>query len=52
VLASAEKLLAASPFMVAPLADVGLVVVPPGTAERVVRALRACGVKLKRLSRR
>jgi len=48
VLASAEKLLAASAFQVAPLAEAGLVAVPHATPERTLRALRAGGVKVRR----
>jgi len=49
VLASPEKLMAASPFVVAPLAEASLLAVARGTPERVVRALRAGGVKLQRV---
>ncbi len=49
VLASAEKLMAASPFVVVPLAGVSLLAVPRATPERVTRALRAGGVKVKRV---
>lgn len=52
VLASAEKLLAASPFLIAPLKDIALLVVPPQTTDRTVRLMRAAGVKLGRLRRR
>jgi DeoR/GlpR family transcriptional regulator of sugar metabolism len=48
VLASAEKLLAASPFLVTPLRDVTLLMVPPRTPASTVRTLRAGGVKVKR----
>jgi DeoR/GlpR family transcriptional regulator of sugar metabolism len=48
VLASAEKLMAASPFLIAPLAAVSLLAVPRATPERVARALRAGGVKVQR----
>jgi DeoR/GlpR family transcriptional regulator of sugar metabolism len=48
VLASAEKLMAASPFVVAPLAGVSLLVVPRATPGRVTRALRAGGVKVQK----
>jgi DeoR/GlpR family transcriptional regulator of sugar metabolism len=47
VLASAEKLMAASPFVVTSLAEITLLVVPPGTPDRVVRALRAGGIKVR-----
>jgi DeoR/GlpR family transcriptional regulator of sugar metabolism len=49
VLASAEKLMAASPFLVTPMAEISLLVVPQKTPERVTRALRACGVKVQRI---
>ncbi len=49
VLASAEKLMAASPFVVVPLAGVSLLAVPRATPERVTCALRAGGVKVKRV---
>jgi DeoR/GlpR family transcriptional regulator of sugar metabolism len=48
VLASAEKLLAASPFLVAALQDITLLVVPQKTPNRIVRMLRAGGVKVER----
>ena len=48
VLASPEKLMAASPFVVAPLAEASLLAVARGTPERVVRALRAGGVKVRK----
>ena len=48
VLASSEKLMAASPFVVAPLEEISLLVVPSKTAERTVRALRKRGVKIKK----
>jgi DeoR/GlpR family transcriptional regulator of sugar metabolism len=48
VLASSEKLMAASAFVVAPLQDLSLLVVPPKTAERTMRALRSGGVKVSR----
>ena len=48
VLASAEKLMAASPFLVTPLAEIGLLVVPVKTPERVWRAMRAGGIKVRR----
>jgi DeoR/GlpR family transcriptional regulator of sugar metabolism len=48
VLASAEKLMAASPFLVTSLADISLLVVPPGTPNRVVRALRDGGATVQR----
>ena len=48
VLASPEKLMAASPFIVAPLAEASLLAVARGTPERVARALRAGGVKVQK----
>lgn len=48
VLASAEKLMAASPFVVAPLGSASRLVVPRATPDRVVRALRAGGPTVKR----
>jgi DeoR/GlpR family transcriptional regulator of sugar metabolism len=48
VLASSEKLMAASPFLVAPLSEISLLLVPPRTQDRVVRALRAGGTKVER----
>jgi DeoR/GlpR family transcriptional regulator of sugar metabolism len=48
VLASSEKLMAASPFVVAALRDLSLLVVPPKTPERTIRALRAGGVQVRR----
>lgn len=48
VLASAEKLLAASAFVVAPLRELSRLVVPTTTPERTMRALRAGGVKVQR----
>jgi DeoR/GlpR family transcriptional regulator of sugar metabolism len=48
VLASAEKLLAASPFLVTPFKDITLLVVPPGTPDNTVRTLRAGGVEVER----
>jgi DeoR/GlpR family transcriptional regulator of sugar metabolism len=49
VLASPEKLMAASPFVVAPLGEASLLAVSRGTPERVVRALRASGVKVQKV---
>lgn len=51
VLASAEKLMAASAFVVTPLQDLALIVVPARTPERTLRALRAAGVKVRRAGR-
>ncbi|MFL6627722.1 MAG: DeoR/GlpR family DNA-binding transcription regulator [Burkholderiaceae bacterium] len=48
VLASPEKLMAASPFVVAPLSEASLLVVPRATPERVTRALRAGGVRVRK----
>jgi DeoR/GlpR family transcriptional regulator of sugar metabolism len=47
VLASPEKLMAASPYLVAPLADAQVLAVVRGTPARVVRALRATGVDVR-----
>ncbi len=51
VLASAEKLMAASPFLVTPLAQISRVIVPAKTPERIVRALRAGGAAVERAVR-
>ena len=48
VLASTEKLMAASPFLVAALAEITLLVVPTKTPDRIARALRTGGVKVER----
>jgi DeoR/GlpR family transcriptional regulator of sugar metabolism len=48
VLASTEKLMAASAFVVAPLRELSLLVVPAGTPARTVRSLRADGVKIQK----
>ena len=48
VLASPEKLLAASPFVVAPLSELSLLVVARATPARVARALRAGGVDVRK----
>jgi DeoR/GlpR family transcriptional regulator of sugar metabolism len=48
VLASTEKLLTASPFVVAKLADLSLMVVPAGTSVKTLRALAAGGVKVRK----
>jgi DeoR/GlpR family transcriptional regulator of sugar metabolism len=50
VLASSEKLMAASAFVVAELKDLSLIVVPTKTPERTIRALRATGVKVQKAS--
>jgi DeoR/GlpR family transcriptional regulator of sugar metabolism len=48
VLASTEKLMAASPFLVASLHDLSLLVVPRRTPERTVRRLRTAGVTVQK----
>ena len=48
VLASTEKLMAASAFVIAPLRDLSLLLVPPQTPARALRALRAAGVKIQK----
>jgi DeoR/GlpR family transcriptional regulator of sugar metabolism len=48
VLASSEKLLAASAFVVTALSDVAAVIVPAATPPRTVSAIRAAGVKVER----
>ncbi len=48
VLASPEKLLAASPFVVAPLSELSLLVVARATSARVMRALRVGGVDVRK----
>lgn len=48
VLASAEKLMAASPFLVTPLTEISLLVVPLKTPNGIVRALRAGGTEVRR----
>ena len=48
VLASPEKLMAASPFVVAPLAALSLLAVARDTPARVMRALRAGGVEVRK----
>jgi DeoR/GlpR family transcriptional regulator of sugar metabolism len=48
VLASGEKLLAASPFLVTPCSEVTLLVVPAKTPDSTMRTLRAGGVKVER----
>jgi DeoR/GlpR family transcriptional regulator of sugar metabolism len=47
VLASAEKLMAASPFLVTSLAEISLLVVPLKTPNGIVRALRAGGTQVR-----
>ena len=49
VLASPEKLMAASPFVIAPLAAISLLAVPRATPARVTRALRAGGVETRKI---
>ncbi len=49
VLASPEKLMAASPFVIAPLAAASVLAVPRATPARVTRALRAGGVEVRRI---
>ncbi len=51
VLASSEKLLAASAFVIAPVAAASEVVVPAGTAPSVVDALQKSGVVVRRLKK-
>lgn len=48
VLASAEKLLAASSFVVAPMNEMAALVVPHETPARILKALRATGVNVQR----
>jgi DeoR/GlpR family transcriptional regulator of sugar metabolism len=48
VLASTEKLMAASPFLVTPLKAISLLVVPPSTVGRIIREFRAGGIKVER----
>jgi DeoR/GlpR family transcriptional regulator of sugar metabolism len=48
VLASAEKLMAASPFLVTSLTEISLLVVPHKTPSGIVRALRAGGTQVRR----
>jgi DeoR/GlpR family transcriptional regulator of sugar metabolism len=48
VLASSEKLLAASAFVVAGLSDISLLMVPESTPARTVRLLQAQGMKIRR----
>jgi DeoR/GlpR family transcriptional regulator of sugar metabolism len=47
VLASREKLLAASAFLVAPLAEASLLVVPDDTPSRILRKLRGAGLTVR-----
>jgi DeoR/GlpR family transcriptional regulator of sugar metabolism len=48
VLASAEKLMAASQFLVTPFNDITLLMVPHKTPDRTVRALRRGSIKVER----
>jgi DeoR/GlpR family transcriptional regulator of sugar metabolism len=48
VLASAEKLMAASPFLVTAFRDIARLVVPQTAPQRIVRILRAGGIKVER----
>jgi len=48
VLASSEKLLAASAFVVTQLQDISLLLVPATTPERTLRTLRGGGVKVQK----
>lgn len=48
VLASSEKLMAASPFVIVPLKAVSSLVVPADTPQRAWKALRASGVRVAR----
>jgi DeoR/GlpR family transcriptional regulator of sugar metabolism len=48
VLASAEKLMSASPFLVTAYEDISLLVVPKKTPDRVIRTLRVGGTKIER----
>ena len=48
VRASAEKLMAASPFLVTRLREISLLVVPLRTAGRILQPLRAAGIKVER----
>ena len=50
VLASSEKLLSASAFVIAPMRELSLLVVPADTRPKTVTALRAGGVKVQRVS--
>jgi DeoR/GlpR family transcriptional regulator of sugar metabolism len=49
VLASAEKLMAASPFQITTLNALSRLVVPAATDDKLLRALRAGGVKVQRV---
>jgi hypothetical protein len=41
-------ILAASPFLVTSLSEISLLMVPPRTEDRVIRAFRAGGTKVER----
>lgn len=49
VLASAEKLMEASPFQITALNELGLMLVPAHIDDKTLRALRAGGVKVQRV---
>ena len=49
VLASPEKLMAASPFAVAALSEISAIALPRATPARVMRALRAAGVRVHKV---
>jgi DeoR/GlpR family transcriptional regulator of sugar metabolism len=48
VLASSEKIMAASPFLVTAYDDISLLLVPQKTPDRVIRTLRVGGIKVER----
>jgi len=48
VLASSEKLLSASPFVVAPMHTLSLLIVPDDTPPKTVKALRAGGARVQK----
>ena len=48
VLASSEKLLSASAFVIAPMRELSMLVVPPDTGPRILAALRTGGVKVQK----
>jgi DeoR/GlpR family transcriptional regulator of sugar metabolism len=50
VLASAEKLMAASPFVIATLTELALLIVPANTEEKTMRLLRK-SVKVEQASK-
>jgi DeoR/GlpR family transcriptional regulator of sugar metabolism len=51
VLASSEKLMAASPFLVTAYEDITLLVVPQKTPDQIIRALRPGGSRVERVGR-